>query len=256
MTFSEFLALFRGEAQDGVQPYLWSDADVLRYLNRAVDELARETDYFLDRTTWAAVQAVASDPKIPATTPLTGETVPPATPSMVPIIRPVRAQVQGQSSPMLIRSVEQMDAGDLGAVDDYGAGAGSDWLSASGTPRILVTGYYDDGFRLYPTPAADALVDLHAVRRPLSELTATGQEQWKNINATSLNKLAGIRQYDHELALLEGVKKHAYRKDDADAFDEELAAKAEFRFAGMLANIELELRRNRHPGGPVAYGGL
>ena len=56
MTLSELLAEQRDILDDAVTPYLWSDGELLRYNNRAIDRLAEEAFLLTDAATAAVCQ--------------------------------------------------------------------------------------------------------------------------------------------------------------------------------------------------------
>lgn len=56
MTLADFIAEFRVQRDDNAKPYLWSDAEILTYLNSAVDEVCERALLLEDRSTPACTQ--------------------------------------------------------------------------------------------------------------------------------------------------------------------------------------------------------
>ncbi|MBF5006854.1 phage adaptor protein [Diaphorobacter caeni] len=59
MKVDQLLAAFRSDLDDAVENYLWSDADLVRYLNSAVQEACERAKLIEDRLTPAVVPAQA-----------------------------------------------------------------------------------------------------------------------------------------------------------------------------------------------------
>ena len=51
MTVAEFIERFRLEMADNAAPYLWSDEEIVAYLNEAVDEACIRASLIEDSTT-------------------------------------------------------------------------------------------------------------------------------------------------------------------------------------------------------------
>ncbi len=255
MTVAELIALFRSDVRDELVPQLWSDADIVRYINSALNELARRADYFYDSSSFAGLQFVADDPKIPTESIPSGQSVIPKTPDLNPIIRITRAKVQGQSVPLHVLTIDQVEQGGP-LVDDYGINNLSGWETSTGTPRVLVTDYYDDGYRLAPIPNVDGLLDLWVYRFPRFQVTKGDDQQWKALCTKDLVGLAGLKLPEHEIVLLDWMKREGYLKNDGDAYNEELSIKHERRFIQSAMEIKRELRSFKKPAGGVRYGGI
>jgi len=111
MDGATFIKRFREETVDEAQPYLWSDALILRYLDEAQTDFCRRTEGIEDSA--SSVCSVA----VPAGA---------AVVKLDPKIRKVRAaRLAGHALPLDITSVEE---------------ARQNNAATSGTPRTLVLG--------------------------------------------------------------------------------------------------------------------
>lgn len=260
MTPAELVTTFRSEVEDTATPQLWSDADVYRYLNLALRQLARDADYFYDTDTWASVSVVATDAQIPTTSIPSGETTVPVTADVTRILRIERARLASSQRDLDILTMDQASRS-LTQPTDYFYATSHAWETSTGTPRALITDYYDDGrYRLGPIPTVDDIVQLWVYRQPMFELSATdttANPQWKQSYAHGATAgIGGVTDYEHQLMLLDWMKHEAYKKQDADTYDQKLSEDAKGVFKEKVMEIRRELKRKRRPAGTVAYGGL
>jgi hypothetical protein len=255
MTVTELITLFRQEVRDVPTPQLWSDDDIVRYINSALNELAMKADYFYDTASYAGLRFIATDPLIPTTTIPALETNVPSTPDMSPILWIRRAKVSGQLSPLQVLTLDQVENGGA-VVDDYGTQSLSNWETSTGTPQILITDMEDDKYRLAPIPTVDGTLDIIAFTRPRFVLSVASDSDWGAVCATELKGLAGIKSPDHEQSLVLWMKRMAYLKDDADTYDVNQSERFGQLFNLKADQIKRELKRRRFPQGSVYYGGL
>lgn len=242
MKLKEFFSRFRTEVDDLKDPYLWTDSDLESYLNWSLEELAKKTMYFLDQTTWGALDITAADPKIAATT---ANYL-----SKILFIR--RATLGSTGRKLSILTMGQADT--KPQEDDYGRylfDVSSAWESQSGAPMILVTDYYEDGsLRLGPIPSDTDTLALWAYRLPLRYVS------FEVCNSLDLAEAIGVEQYSHQLVVLQGMKAQAYLKEDPETRDDQMAAQSLALFERKLEEVRLELKRKRHPVGKIRYGGI
>jgi hypothetical protein len=152
-------------------------------------------------------------------------------------------------------TIDQIEQG--GPVfDDYGINFLSGWEDSVGIPRVLVTDYYDDGYRLAPIPNVDGKVDLWVFRFPRFQVKKTNDVQWNAECAKNLVGLGQLKLPEHEIVLLDWMKREAYLKNDGDAYNEELSLKHESRFLINAVEIKREFRSRRKVSGSVRYGGV
>ncbi|MDQ8046832.1 MAG: hypothetical protein REI11_19670 [Patulibacter sp.] len=216
MTAGELLGLFRLEIDDLEAPFLWTDAEVLSYIDDAQKEFCRKTDGLSDATTPAVTQLPIA----------VGDSFLPLHPSILKIRGVTRADTG--------RTVEVLNNEDLAAKR----------LRFDGHPgrlQYLVIGEERNKARVYPLPNEAVQLQLLVFRLPLVRITAVGQE----LEVSD----------EHQVGLMHWLKKRAYLKQDADAFDKLKAADFEQRFYAFCAEVKEEERRKAHKPRTVAYGG-
>lgn len=146
MDGATFIRRFREETADEAQPYLWSDALILRYLDEAQTEFCRRTEGIEDSGSRVCSVAVPAGASAVA---------------LNPKIRKVRsAHLVGYPYPLEIASIE-----------------GTRYAPTStGTPHTLILGLGSGKARLYPTPTTDVVLHLDVFRLPLNAIEANGDE--------------------------------------------------------------------------------
>lgn len=187
MKLSELLTRFRSDADDKVEPYLWSDADVKFWLNEAEQEACRRSVLLKDSSTTeiCRVTAGTSNPWI-------------ALDSRV--VRVLRAKPQEQAGPVGLLSAEQMDCNI------------PSWEDATGTEvRALIADMETGKLRTYPIMTADVAIDLTVQRLPLKDMSEPSH-------------CPEIRKESH-VKLVHWALYKAYSVPDIDANDPEKAMK-------------------------------
>lgn len=237
MTPEELLERFRRDVSDPELPSvgddtesLWSDDEIFDYMDLAQKEFARQTRYFLDRSTaLSQVTLVADSP----------------TYSISHRILKIRqAQIGSANPPLQIFSLDQFEGSEAVLLDDYGLNAlTSNWQAQKGTPRVLITDWDLNTIRLVPMPTAAATLQLHIYRLPCNDLTSS-------------SSTFELIEREHQLSLLDHMKHSAYLKQDADTFDEKLSASFAQRFFFYTDSVRRELEKKRRPPGRTAYGGI
>lgn len=150
MKVSELITVFRREADDTAQPYLWSDPELIEFAADAEYEACRRARLITDQTTTAICQiaVTAGNPSLTLD-------------SRVLFVR--RAKIDGQDQPL--RSVDYRD------LDEQVPG----WEDLEGTPRAFVRNLETGKIRLYRSPDADCTLRLRVVRLPIQRLTTKEQ---------------------------------------------------------------------------------
>lgn len=197
MNVADFIALFRQETGDTEDAYLWSDEEIVGYLNESANDAAERAFLIEDSTTadCCEITLVAGT----NTYDLHGS-----------VIRVKRATLAGK--PMRLSSIEEMDD------------TGASWETMEGTPHTAIVNGQVTSVRVVPTPTEAGTLRLTVYRTPLEPLTVdfdTAEPELKPI---------------YHRRLLDGMLMHAYRKHDADAKDEKLAIEHESRFARSFGN--------------------
>lgn len=146
MKLAELISVFRAEADDTAQPYLWSDADAIEYANDAENEACRRARLITDASTASICELDVTSGQ--------------ATLALDPrVIFVRRAKLDLQSMPLAL-----VDHRDLDAQIPR-------WESQTGTPRAMVRNWESGKLRLYPTPDAADTLRLRVVRTPLEPMT-------------------------------------------------------------------------------------
>lgn len=189
MDGATFIKRFREETVDEAQPYLWSDALILRYLDEAQTDFCRRTEGIEDSA--SSVCSVA----VPAGT---------AVVKLDPKIRKVRAaRLAGHTLPLDITSVEE---------------ARQNNATASGAPRTLVLGLGGGKALLAPTPATSVVLHLDVFRLPLTSIEAPGDEtEVDDMHASALMYGALFRAYSRpDVETMDRTKAEYFRQLFAD----------------------------------------
>lgn len=216
MTADDLLAAFRDDVVDATAPYLWSDAEALRYLDEAQQLFCRQTGGLGDASSPAVTEAAfaAGDSWI----------------SLHPAILKTRAAwLAADGRPLQLVNYEDL------------AQRGLRLDGQRGPLRALVLGLEPRRARLYPTPDADGTLQLVVDRLPLG-LPSDGAAL--EIDA------------QHHTGLLLWMKACAYAKQDAETFDQARASDYAGRFHAYCTQATFERERAMHKTRVVAYGGL
>ena len=145
MKASEIVRIFRREADDAAQPYLWDDEDATEFLNDAENEACRRARLLVDSTdAECCVYAVVP-----------GDLVIELDPRVL-FIR--RAKADSRTIPWARRQLADMDIERAG------------WESATGAPELYVPDYQTDAIRPYPTPVTADVLRLTVSRLPLAPI--------------------------------------------------------------------------------------
>lgn len=216
MKVADFIEAFRDQVEDHAVPPFWSDAQIVRYLNEAVQEACERAKLIEDRLT-PAVCTVTLAPDV-STYPLH--------PSVFEIKR-----VTFRGRPLDETSVEEMDADCPG------------WETLKGLPRAYIfeqaSGIRPANIRLVRTPTQADTLALTVYRGALKPLSADRDTERPE-----------IPERFHE-NLMDWVLHRAYLKQDADTFDPTKAAESKALFVQAFgerpdANVQRK-QRDRSP---------
>ncbi len=217
-TAQDLVTLFRGSVDDLVAPYLWSDIEVLAYIDEAQKEFARGTELFFDSVTPGLTRL----PVAPNQTFLT----------LDPRINRIRrAKLSSQDSQLTILNSDELDPS-------------WNWEQATGTPTVLLL---DDSIslaRLIPISQIADTLNIWVFRDPLKSI------------ASLTDVLEVSDAVDMRLGLLNYVKSVAYGKNDSDIHNEQLSQLYATKFEEYVLKARyIHQNKRRHPGF-VRYGGL
>lgn len=211
MNVEAFIGEFRRVMADTAVPYLWSDEEVVTYLNDAVKEACERALLIEDRVTTAvcsvALVANQTDYRLHES-----------------VIQIKRLTFRGRA--LSETSVEQMDNED------------PLWESRTGEPRQYIQGE-STGLRLVPAPRIAGTVNLTVYRLPLDDLSADNDSGTPEVPAR------------HHMRLLPWMYRCAYLKHDSETYNREKAELHEMIFQGSFgirpdANV-MRKQRDRAP---------
>ena len=180
MTLAELRALFREEAGDTAEPFLWPNLILNLYANEAQTEACRRGHLLRDSVTTAICQlaVTAGDPIV----------------ELDPRILDIqRMRLASQFIQLRGISVQEMDDSIPG------------WENQSGLPWRGVTDYQSNAIRLWPSPSANDVLKLSVIRLPLVDMVADTDEP-------------EIRKEYHP-QLVQWMLHRAYAKQDSEVFD-------------------------------------
>lgn len=221
MTPSELKDAFREMVRDQVEPYLWSDAEIYRYMNRAQNDLCRLVGGISDSRSGATYIRMAENV---AYYPISQK-----------ILKVVAVYRDDTGEALQLLNEETLYA------------KGRTLRDPVGKPRSVVVGMDQDYVRLDPVPdAAESGLHLrmHVYRLPLNDIDSQG-----NCGALELHE-------QHHIHLLAGIAAQAYRKQDAETFDITRANTFADEFAAYCSQCKRERERREHTPRTITYGGL
>lgn len=217
MNTTELLALFRADIDDLAVPPLWSDEEILGYMDDAQKMFTRLTWGIRDSTSpMCSLDMTAGEPF--------AETDP-------RILKIVRIQRGSDARPIRMVNVEDMDTEGVrldGSVGEVGT---------------AVFGLGEDTLRWVRVPAKNDTASLIVERMPLSTLS-TGRSTRLEIGA------------QHQRHLMLWMASLAYAKQDADTRDERKAARKDTEFRAYCAAAKAEKAKAQSQTRSVRYGGL
>lgn len=203
MTFQELIDEQRSILDDQTgPPYLWTDADLLRYNNKTIDRLAGEAYLITDAATAAVCQI--------ALTLLLGAHYT----KSAKIIQIREVTLSGYTLPLTRRDLNWFKS-------HYPT-----WRSAAvGTPRMFTEEITTGKITFIPAPDANYTANLVVYRRPLDT---------EKLLLTAMSTGPVIPEQYHRY-ILNGVLSQAYGKQDAETFDKNLQLKYEVLFEKDVA---------------------
>jgi len=218
MNSTELLEAFRGEMYDVETPYLWSDADVYRYMNDAQNMFCRLTEGIED----------SSSADVCRLTVVAGTEWYPLSRKVLKVREAVNTAT---GRPYEVMNMEKASL--QGVLFD----------GNPGPLKLFVTGMEKHKLRAWPLPSEDATVELRVFRLPLETITDIGDQELE------------VDEHHHN-ALLLWMKHLAFSKQDAETFDRGKADECEGRFRAYCHAALKEQERARRNSGTVVYGGL
>lgn len=219
---------FRSQVRDDVLPYLWSDAEVYRYMNEAQSMFARLTGGIYDVTSEATEVDV-----------IPGEVYADLHPSILEIRQAVYIEPNGRRR--LLKVIDLLSASKL-TKSDYNSEFNIAVNATPGRVDYMVVGEEKNVARWVQVPEEQASVSLSIARLPLREVS----EARPKLEIESR----------HHVNLIEWMKHLAYNKHDGDMFNPQASQESELRFRAYCDYVWREWERYRHTQKSVAYGGI
>lgn len=185
MKLSELRDAYRQDTRDLKKPYLWSDEELDRYANAAVDEACRRAGLIVDSTSEAAqIDVDAGDAFVEL---------------HESVIYVRRAKLTSQSNTLVPRVARAMDEDVPG------------WEDANpAQPRVFVPDWETGKLRFWPPSKTADTLKMTVVRTPLTPMDDD-------------NDVPPIASRYH-LKLIDWMKFLGYSKQDADTYDPKKAA--------------------------------
>lgn len=223
MTPAELLAAFRQEVRDEVAPYLWSNAEIYRFMDRAQKDFCRDAVGIGDsRSAITRITLVSglADYKIS---------------SRITKIRAFYRTSDGEELP--VYNFENLKNTSLSTSDPQGK------------VQAIVVGMDQDYIRVVPTPVStveDAVPDtirMLVYRMPICDITGEAGQCFEI-------------QDHHHINLIPGIAAQAYRKQDAETYDNARAERYATEFKLYCAQSKAEHDKREHKPREMSYGGL
>lgn len=225
MNSKQLYDLFREDVTDTQAPYLWSKAEAVYYMSDAYRMFFRLTDGIPDFTSEATfVQVSAGEPFSEVSS---------------KILR-FNGAFREDGRDLQILNFEDMGRNYR---SDYGSIAPMSLSNTEGPVVSMIIGMERNKVRWVNVPESNQTVRLHINRLPLQDITDLGQE------FAELDEI-------HHWHLLKWMKALAYRKQDADAMDNQQADMNEMLFRNYCNSVKAEEARYKHKARVVQYGGI
>jgi hypothetical protein len=216
LTGADLYAQFRGDVVDQLEPYLWSDAEVLDYADDAQKMFCRLIGGLADASSPLTVIAYTDATDWVDTSPL--------------ILKPRDAYDVLTGRPIEVVNYENLNSMDFR------------FDGRRDIPRYLVTGMEEHRARLYPFPAVTGSIQLVVDRLPLLPVD----------DPDSRLEVAD----QHKNGLVMWMKARAYKKQDAETRNDRLALQYDQEFHSYCAMAKAEKDRAKHRTRVVGYGGI
>jgi len=230
MNASELADYFRSQVRDDVEPYLWTDEEVLTYMNEAQKMFVRLTNGIYDVTSTVCCRVtVTAGQKYVA---------------LHPSLLEIRKAYYVEPVTLIKRELNLISLADVESLksNDYGAAINPAIQDLPGRVDYMLTGEERNKARLINVPTENTYIDLAIARLPLTALSST--------------QLVLEVPDEHHVNLIEWMKYLAYNKQDGDAFNTRTATESEMRFRAYCDFVFKEWERYRHTHRSVAYGGI
>lgn len=219
MLCSEIISLFRTEVADIEMPYLWSDEEVLAYLNDAYIMFTRFLGGVPDSTSAATTLALAI-----------GQKAIEFDESVIRVVRAFRLS-DGVELSVIENTDMPLVRGTDGKLSLLRVGA------QTGPVEFLIIGAGQSSATVHPAPLAVDTIKMQIRRIPAKRLGLTA--------ATGIDVSPADVRAEHHLHLIGWMKAMAYRKHDSETLDPAKAQENEDKFLRYCAQSAHEQERMR-----------
>lgn len=222
----ELFEAFRSDVVDDVGPYLWSQAEVIRYAEAAYRRFVRLTGGIHDFTSPLTEVDIVAGEEIAEVSPL--------------ILRFDKAVRQSDGREITIANWTDQN---LMRRDDYGISSFLYNDRAPGEVRYMVIGSEVGKVKWVSPPAADDVALLQVYRLPLTRIV------------DETHTLSEVNE-DYHIHLLDWMKHLAYLKQDSETHNKRASDEHRAAFIQTCAEAKAEMDRYRSKVRTVQYGGL
>lgn len=217
MKSAELLDLFRADVDDTVYPYLWSDVEIISYMDDAQKMFCRLSGGIRDVTSALCSVDIEAGEPFASTDPR--------------ILKISRIQRDSDAGLIEIVNIEDLDA------------AGVRLDSSTGAVSKVVLGMQPHTLRWLRVPAASDVASMVVERLPLN-----------TISTARSTPLEIDKQHQRHLMLW--MASLAYAKQDSDTMNTNKALTRDAQFRAYCTAAQVEKARARHKTRVVRYGGL
>ena len=225
MTLTQILAGVRTNIlADTKQPYLWGDAELVDYLNQAINEVTAQKKLFVESVVPAicVLNVLAAD--------LTADYV-----YDQRIVEILRAKIRSQT--LYMWRTDKMTL-------DYSI---PDWRHlTTGTPRWFLTDWQEGSITISPKSNVDDFVDMTVYRLPLNQMDVNQPDASPEI------------RFEHHTRFYNGIAARAYQKDDTQCLDPKKGEKHEALWKVDMVEIAKTRQKfqDSYHFAQVAYGAV
>jgi len=214
------IAKFRREMDDTIEPYLWSDLEIVDFFDEAEDEFTSVVDVLTGEITVnvAAGQKMVNYPTY---------------------ITRLRRAENSLGRTIELYNTEQWQNAMFS--DDYGSATlNTTWRTTTGqNVKALITDMAYRSLRAYPIVEADEDIILHVYRRPKEPLADRGEFE--------------VQDREHQRCMLLKARSLAYAKHDSETHNAQLAYDYEAMYNRRASELQSENLRVKRRAGAVRY---
>ncbi len=230
MTAQELYDQFRSDMVDMAEPYLWSDTDVIRYMNDAYRMFVRLTGGIADFTSDLSRVAISAGE---ATSPMDAR-----------ILRVMEAYRLSDEAKIEVINQTNMT---FSQSTDYGRTRPLFLDSTPGPVRYMIIGAQRNVAKWVQVPLVDDTAQLFVYRLPEVSLDPADPDMDFAFDEVG---------EEHHMHLCLWMQHLAYRKADADTFDRGRSDEYKALFESYCGLATAEWERYKHKNRETVYGGL